>query len=227
MKLFLDDIISTLSGRKDENAGDILNDVSVSRDQIQSVAKRLVSLQSFSPLILNSETPFNTVSGGSIKQNFRNLNVRIAEMYNISDLITLLVNSSNLLLNSQIKALEQELNSLQKMADNYSFLLSDGGSYNFAYLEPFNDEIGRDDFPFNIPDRAAQQFSLLDQAIVVPDEGVLALTSGIAHPVVATGAITASNASAFLISDNGLSNALNPNSGTGWLYHLKAPNPIT
>lgn len=227
MQFFLNDLIHTLTKRSSERVGDLLHETLVSKDQIQTIAERLSSMQDFTPLVLSSELPFGRISGSSIKQNLRDTSIRLAEMYRISDLISLVLDGQNAVLHAEIQSLEQELNSLEKMADNYAFLLSDGSAFNFAYLEPFNDEIGRDSFTFNISDRAAQTFTILDQAIVSPDEGVLALTGGIKQTQSAQGSILAANASAFVVSDTGIHSALDPSSGTGWVYKLRSPNPIT
>lgn len=228
MNRFLDDYIDTLTTRRARRVADLLEEAKVAKDQLDLISARLANLGQIVPLVLSQENAEAAIEAANFEINFRDAFTRIQELYEVSNLVSLLLDSHQSILGSDVKAIEDHLASLEKMAANYSFLLADGGAFNYAYLEPFSDERGRETgLNFNIPDRASQLFGPAEQAVIRTDEGVLALPESLSasHPMAVS--VVKGNATAFVTSDTGIQNVLSANTTTGWRMTLASANPIT
>lgn len=227
MNLFLDSFISTLTGRSVERVSTLLEEAKVGKDQLQLIAERLVNFKDFTPLILGEEEFGSLISRTSISLNFRDIGVQMDELYSLDNGVSDLINGDRSILMSEVAALEAEVSALEKQIQNYAFLLSDGGSFDYAYLEPFNDELNRDSFDFPVTDRASQNFGPAEQASVRSDEGVLAISeqSLVTSPI--SGTIIDGNAIAMAITNNGIQNSTQSTSERGWRYVIGSPNPVS
>lgn len=228
MNRFLDDFVTTLSSQRQERVGHLLAESRLAKEQLDTLATRIQDFQNFAPFVAAQAAQGTVVSSADFQANFQDMFQRTKEMYDMSNLVSLLLDSHAAVLSSDVQALEDHLNVLEKMTSNYAFLLADGGAYNYAFLEPFSDERGREDsFDFNIPDRASQLFGPAENAIIRPAEGVLALTDQPQSPHATSAQIIKGNATAFVTSDTGVQNCVNDSSTAGWRMTVSAASPIT
>lgn len=226
MRRFLDDYIASLSTRRQERVAHMLEDAKIGKDQLDIVAKQIKEFAEIVPLTLSEEGFETIISASGVESNFREAQLRVEELYELSNLISLLLDSHEAVLGSDVKALEDHLTALEKMATNYAFLLSDGGAYNYGFLEPFSDERMRDELSFAIPDRTGQSFASTERAIVRTTEGTLALPDELTVSHAMTASLVEGNATAHVLSDTGLENALTSTS-TGWRMTVATATPIT
>lgn len=228
MRQYVNDFIETLSDRRQRRVGDILQEVLISKENLTILSDKLKSeFFRFTPLSLPVVARNAQINGIKHYSNMREFQLRVNELYTISGFISNLIDSHAGVLTSQIKTIEDELGALEKISANYAFLLSDSKSYNFAYIEPFNDEYGREtDFHFNIPDRANLTFDPYQAASIRSDEGTLCLSSFL-HNQPLNGRILDSNCMAYAKEATQLSESFVEGSDTGWQVVIASPTPIT
>jgi hypothetical protein len=227
MERFLNNYMDSLTSRRRVRVGDLLSEATVTQEQIAIISQNLSNLSNLAPIVLRSVAPSTFVNTDSVMLNLRDVQHSMNELYNISNLISLLLDSHAAVLGADVKAIDDQLIALEKMANNYAFLLSDGGAFNYAYLEPFSDDRGRDSFSFNIPDRDGTTFGPSEQAIVRSTEGILAIPQDLTSTHGLTGEILKGNASGYVVVDTGLRNALTATSATGWRYIVSSTTPVT
>lgn len=226
MQLFLDDFIETLTNRGVERVQSIFEEAKLGKEQVKVIAQRLANFRDFSTLIFTPEVFGDLISYSTIAVNIRDLNLQMQEMYALDNQVSDLISSAKSIFTSQIALLEKEILALEKQVQNYGFLLSDGGSFDYAYMEPFNDLLNMEVFDWSIPDRASQYFGPAEMAEVRTDEGVLSIAPYLRSTAI-TPQIAKSNASALVVTDNGIQNAVTFSSERGWRYVVASPNPIT
>lgn len=227
MRYFLDNFIDTLSTRQSTRISLVLEDAKVSKEQLDRIAAQLADeLSRFVPLVLSFESEEGDISSTRFELNFRDAFIRLKELFAVSNLISLLLESHGAVLSSEIKAIEDELVSLDKLAQNYAFLLADNGAYDYACLEPFSDERKRDYFDFEIPDRTSQTFGPAEQASVRSDEGVLVLPKELGNTHTITGSILKTNVAAFTTNSTDIDNATIARSVTGWRLNVASVGPV-
>lgn len=227
MRSYLSNFITTLSNRRQIRVGVLLDNARVSKDQINLLAQQLFSeFGTFAALSLSQEQVNSLITSGSASLNFRDAYLRISDLFRMSNVISLMLDSHSASLSSDIKAIEDELVALEKMAANYAFLLGDGKAYDYAFLEPFNDANGREpSFNFPIPDRAGQPFGPAEQGVILADQGVLTIPQmGRTHGIV--GSILKGHTELMQNITN-FENVYSSTSATGWSAVIKAPGPIT
>lgn len=227
MQNFLSNYIQTLTSNRQRRVADILQEATVTRDQIGLISQKLSDLTNFLPLILRDVTPSTFIASDDIMLNFRDAFKSISDLYSTSNLVSLLLDSHSAILGTDVKAIEDNLISLEKLANNYAFLLSDSGSFNYAYLEPFSDDRGRDFFNFSITDRDGTSFDDTQQASVRPTEGILTIPADLTMTHGLSVENVKSNAAAFVTSDTGINNCRALSSTTGWQTVVTAPSPVT
>lgn len=227
MRTFISDFISTLSYRGQQRAISILEEAKLEKSQVDRIALKLSDEGMYGNVQLPTETPGGVAKGSTFSGAMRDASVRMGNLYGTSNDISLMLNSSIPILTADIKALHDELTALEKSTENYSFLLSDGGSYDYAYLETFSDTRNRENFDFLIPDRAGLIFAQDEHALVLEDEGAISLPQNVIRSYPLTGRVLETNCSAFITSANELANALNVNPGTGWRMAASTFSPIT
>lgn len=227
MNRFLPNFISSLSTRRQVRISDLLSEATLGKDQLDLIANKLLAITDAAPLLLTPVLPDSSITASGFQQNLRDVFSRLVEMYQMSNLISLLLDSHQKILGSDIKALEDQLVAMEKAVQNFGFLLSDNNTYNYAYIESFNDERGRDSFPWPIPDRSSLVFAPTEQATVRFGEGCLVLSEElrINYAIVAT--ILKGNASACVTNDTGIANSTIATSTTGWRATYATPQPIS
>lgn len=227
MRTFLDDFVGTLSFRGQKRAFSILEDAKIEKAQLSLIADKLSAQSMFAALQLKDEQNGSLIGSGSTEQAIGDVVSRLTDIYDQSNSISLLLSSSTSVLTADIQSLEDELNALEKSIANYSFLLADGGTYDYAFLEPFNDTRNSEDFDFTLTDRNGLIFSKEEKALVVADEGVVVLPQNIVHSFPLDGKMIDCNCSAFISSANSLVNAFNARLTSGWRISIASPAPIS
>lgn len=226
MRPYVSDYITTLSKQRQERISDVLEEARIGKEQLNAVAKRLEeSFGEYVPLILSKEIANKTIDSEGMAGNMRDVALRLRDLFALSNLISLLLDSNAAVLEADIKNIEDELIALEKQAYNFSFLMADNQTYNYAHLEAFSDERGRE-WRDVTPDRSGS-FGATALAAVRMDEGVLALPETTPGNYGMTAQIVASNATAYKVSDTGLNNLLTRGSSTGWKLVVATPGPVT
>lgn len=228
MRPYLTNYIETLSGRRRERIGSLLEEARVGKEQLSSVLGRLdQTVAGGSALVLQKHRSEALIRSLPIRANVVSMEDRIEELFQMANAIGLLLNSHSAILSSDVKAIEDELVAMNKMVSNFAFLLADNQSYDYAYLETFTDELNRDTSLGAIPDRSSLPFGPADQAVVRTEEGALGLPESILNSHGMVGEIIKSNAGAFTISDTGLHNVLRKGNSTGWKKTILTAGPVT
>lgn len=226
MRTFIDDFVGTLSFRGQKRAYAILEDAKLEKSQLSLIADKLSAQSIFAAVQLKDEQNGGLIGAGSTQQAINDVAVRLTNVYDQSNDVSLLLSSSTAILTADIQALQDELTGLEKSISNYSFLLSDGGTYDYAFLEPFNDTRNSEEFDFTLTDRNGLIFSKTEKALVVADEGVIVLPQDITHSFPLAGKMIDCNCSSYISSANSLVNAFS-NVTSGWRMAISAPAPIS
>lgn len=226
MRPYLSNYYNTLSTRRQERVSSILEEARASREQLDALVAKLKEADAISRVVLAKDEPNYLIDGYVTSTNLNNIASRVTELYSISNAVSLLLNSHTQLLATDVKAIEDELLAMEKMTQNFAFLLADNQAYDFAYLEPFSDELGRDMELGSIPDRAQIRFGPSDTATVNTDEGVLALPNNLVGGHSLTGRIVKGNATAFKLYDSGIENALSVGTSLGWKMTVATAGPV-
>ncbi len=227
MKYFLDDFISTLTPQGAKQAAFMLSDAKIEKEQFKALEAKLAKNMSLGKIQLPQMYTTEIVSGAQISEIFMQMGISVSEIFNRSNNISLLLDNYIGVLGTDIKALENELNVLEKSIDNYAFLIADNGAYDYAYLESFSDERGRDVELETIPDRAGQEFDPSDNATVDMATGTLVSTADYSQDwPISTVNISATNV-ATLLSETELetlNNLIKPSLDNGWKVSVKSPS---
>lgn len=227
MKYFLDDFISTLTPQGAKQAAFMLSDAKIEKEQFKAIEAKLAKNLALGTIQLPNMNPTEVVSGPQMAEIFNQMGMSVSEIFNRSNNISLLLDNYIGVLGTDIKALENELNVLEKSIDNYAFLIADNGSYDFAHLESFSDERGRDEELDVIPDRAGQKFSPKDQATIDMATGTLVSSSAQSQswPIAAVD-IAATNVATLMTETEleTLKNIIKPSLDSGWKVSIKSPS---
>lgn len=227
MNMFLRNFIDTLTTRQSENVSQVLQDAVVGKDQIGTIAQRLNNFSGFQALTIGQEKFGNGISSEKIRLNFRDLSMHVAELFTIANIVSILLESSNAILSAEVKAIEDELSAMEKLANNYAFLQSEGGAFNYSYLESFSDELMRENFDFQLTDRSGGEFRAIEQAKVDVSEGVLTLIEKEQiSPIPIKANFLESNVMPFITSNESVDKSVDSNSSIGWRMTVRTPKPI-
>lgn len=227
MRPYINSFIQTLSKRRSERVGFLLEEAHASKEDLATLKERLRrTVADGSTLSSLKHREEARIRPEVLYENIRRVDDGISELYDVSNNVSLLLNTHKSLLPADVKAIEDELSSMEKAINNFSFLLSDNQAYDYAYLESFTDELGRDEELTEIPDRSALPFGSADQANIHTDEGVLSLPEMdmSTHPmnvIIADG-----NVLGFTTSQTNVNNLLAAGSSSGWTMRMAAPGPI-
>lgn len=223
MNRFVGDYINTLSAPGVSRVSAITDALKIEKENLSSVADKLAQVPISYALSIPDENKAGRISPSKNNLAFRDIQNRLNFLYDESNLISLILDSHSNALITDIRSLDGELTALEKALSNYAFLLSDGGSYDYAFMEPFNDERSRDSFGLEASDRAGLSFNALEEAIVNTAEGTLSLVDQLDVGYPLTGSIVASNCAAFIASDTGIANAIDANLFKGWRLSIGTP----
>lgn len=230
MKDFIDNYINSLSAKRRKNIAEILNATTVSKTDIESIATRLADFQRGAPLIIEGESFGTFIDLAPIDSVVRELRLRMSDIFNVSNNVSLVLDSYSSMLISEIKALEDEIISIEKAIENYAFSLSDGGFFDYSFIETFSDETMKELDTTNIKmtDRSGVDFSNDELAIVNSSSGILSLDSSLQFKAKLTGKISKTNfpLKDLLDSETKLQKALNNNKDDGWYESIDVVRPI-
>lgn len=232
MKYFLDDFIATMGRDGGDRAAFILAAAKVEKEDFETIKNSLDKNLALGKVELSDVASADLVSGSSLEAKFRDLDLTMSEIFARSNNISLLLDNYVGVLSADIKALEDELAAIEKNVNNYAFLIADNGAFDYAYLEGFSDERGRELELEEIPDRANRNFSVADWATVNTVSGELTMTdfgAGSHRWPISDVRIAKSNVSALLSGKDiqTLKNMVEPRPDNGWKLSIKSPALIT
>lgn len=231
MKYFLDDFVNTLSTDGARRTSYVLADAKIEKEQFAAIEAKLEKNLAIGKVELSPVTSTDLVSGSDMESKFRELDLTISEIFRRSNDISLLLDNYVGVLGADIKALEDELAVLEKNVNNYAFLIADNGAFDFAYLDGFSDERGREiDLP-EIPDRAGRSFSVGEWARIDSQSGELTMTNfglGSHRWPISDVRMVQSNVMVFMTEKDRqtLGNIIQPRVDNGWKASIKSPSLI-
>jgi len=225
MKNFLDNYISSLSAKRRATISEVLASTTLSKNDLENIATRLMDFKKTAPLSFNGESFGTFIRSSAFDSVIREVRHRMTDIYNSSNNISLLLDTYSSVLISEIKAIEDEIFSIEKTINNYGFSLSDGGFFDYIFIETFNDETMRDFGP--ISDRSGKDFDESEYAIVNSSTAMLSLNSSLLYKVPLTAQATRTNCGLTIdeVSQD-LSLALNSDPTDGWRLSISSSRPI-
>lgn len=227
MRPYLNDYMQTLSNRRQARVSDLLEEARVGKSQLAAVVGGIEStIAGGNALLLDRVRPETRIRSTNLSLNVSSMRGRIEELFRVSNAIALLLNSHSALLASDIKALEDELLSMEKMVFNYAFLLADNQAYDYAFLESFTDALNRDNELTALPDRSALPFGPSEQAFVHTENGTLSLPESVLNSHGMEVQVLKSNAGAFTIEQTSLRNMLTMGMSRGWKQVMRTPGNV-
>lgn len=228
MRDFLSEYITTLTDRQRKSVFSILATAQLEKEDLDAIADKLANIKKNAPIAIPDESYNGKISAGKLDGVYRDTYIRLSDLFSTSNSVSLLLDSYNKILISEIKALEDEQNAIEKAINNYAFTLSDNGFYNYAYTETFNDDTMRETGSAIITtDRSGLDFGPGELAAVNGVSGILTLNPELKIRYGITGSITDSNCYSLATSDTGLENAFDPNADVGWRLAISSPRPIS
>src|SRR5688572_18306676 len=216
MRDFLSEYIQTLSTRRQERVYDLLRAAKTDKTNLDNIALKLADSIKNTPLALGSETYGGLISNARFRSVYNETISRLRELYEVSNDVALMLDTHTSVLSSEIKALEDEIMAMEKAMENYAFTLADNGSYDFSFIETFNDETMRHNAdPSTFSDRSGVRFRSNEGCYVNSAAGTLTLAPVLENAYALAGDIVNSNCAGYITSDTGLQNALNGSVGNG------------
>ena len=230
MRLFLDDFIRAQTPTGRARAATLLASAKVNKAQLQEIANKLINEVQTGAITLPIPLPYDDLRGELIRGVLADIEINHDEIFAGSNNVSAVLDSLFGILSADIKSLEEELSAVEKSVDNYAFLLSDHGAYDYAYLESFNDERGMDLSLSVLPDRGSRDFSLKDLAYVDTASGTLVISGNdIRRWPISNVSIVGTNVSTLIPESSyaNLDNIVQANSATGWSASVTAPSVLT
>ncbi len=228
MQDFLSEYINTLSSQRRERVYDLLRAAKTDKSNLDNIALRLANTRTNSPLSVGSETFAGPISNSKFNGAYTDIIERFMELYEVSNDVSLMLDTHTSVLTSEIKALEDEIMAMTKAINNYAFTLADNGAYDFSFIETFSDDTMRFDAdPTTLTDRSGINFRPGEGCYVNSASGILTLAPALENSYPLAGQIVNSNCAGFITSDTGLTSALNSSVGNGWRVSISAPRPIS
>jgi hypothetical protein len=227
MKDFLSEYLITLSGKRNTHISELLSAASVSKNDLDSIADKLRDSKKDSPISISKEGFGSLISRNNFDAANRDAGRRILDLFQVSNRISLLLDSHTAILSSEIKTIEDEILAMEKAIANYAFTLSDSGFYDYAFIETFNDDTFREDIDLKLTDRSGVDFSKEEKALVNSAAGILSLNPALSTSYPLSGSIINNNCLSLATSNTGIDNALNTEASNGWRVAVSSPKPFT
>jgi hypothetical protein len=229
MNNFLSDYIFSVASKSREKIQDVLRAAQVGKADIDSIEKRLANFSSRATFSTRPEVYGSIISSVNLDSVSRDFQLRMGELFDESNLISLLLDSHTEILSSETQRLEDQLNSFEKHINNHNFMLADGGFYDFSYTEPFYDDLGKEFSLTSISsDRTSPSFDITKEVLEV-DEGAGALVMSVGfekkYPLGAS--IIRSNCAPYVSSDTGIEKSANKKQREGWRVSISSPRSIS
>lgn len=226
MRPYIRDYINTLSGRRQERVSKVIDDARVSKAELEKVATNLEARSDFTNARIGRIAPDSELKSRSVRENIRSATDRIAEMYDVSNLIALLINTHSKMLLSETRAIESEISTMEKMVDNFAFLLADPEAYNYGYLETFEDGRFRDNELKALSDRSGVQFSDGNLAHISGQDASLVLPDDFEVQYGLMGMKVNSNSTAYTVFETSVNDAVRQSGVNGWKLTIASAGAI-
>lgn len=224
---FLNSYVQSLTTQQKMRASDVFNQVILAKQDLTSLLATLNNQFNLNTLSLNQMPEATMITSTDWQLNLRDIILRFNDQFSLANFIGLLLDTNKKMLSSQIMSLQTQLSALEKQALNYEFLAADGGTFNYAYLETFHDNLGQANPSWLVPDRDGSPFDPnLQVATILTNEGALVLPDNINNNQAITASILMTNTSGFITSDTGIINCLSQNSTIGWRQAISSPTPL-
>lgn len=227
MNPLLDNYIQSLHTNERVHIQRALAKAKVSKDYYDDLVRDLQAINVFdAPLLMATVAGFSQLNAESISGNYASIHERLKQVFDASNTIGLLIDSYSQSLLSDILAVENELSSLDKAIGNYAFLLSDAKAYDYAYLEPFSDNLNQDISMDYLSDRDKDRFDQTQLVFQDTQEGCISISSDFQSSYSLTGKVVRTNYEPFIRSDSGVSNSTSGLDAKGWRTSIAAPAPV-
>jgi hypothetical protein len=228
MRQFLNEYITSLTQKRQERIYDLLSAAQVGKTDLDQIAAKLVDLRISSPITIGLEAVNGIILAQKFDSTYNDALQRLQELFQASNLVSLLLDSHTAMLTSEIKAIEDEINSIEKSINNYAFTLEENGFYDFVFSETFSDHAmsDADNLPI-LSDRDGTIFSAEQRAYINTNSGILTLDPDLTTNFAISGQIIEDNCLNYKTTSTNLSEAFNLNSGTGWKVNISSPRPLS
>ena len=227
MDPFMSDQVDSLAQSSKVSAASLLQGVILSNSDINTLLQQVTNIGQHGPLALNEVETQTFISSSDFTSNINSTMRALYPLFANSNSLSLLLESLNQTLISQVKLLEKQVSILETRLENYAFLSSDNNSYSYSYLENFHDNSGRDSFTWGPSDRDGTIFNSGEEALVNASANTLMLSSNIINPYPITPQLINGNALGLTVSDTGLANSVTAISSAGWRAEYSVTKPIT
>lgn len=230
MRLFLDDFIRAQTSTGRARAATLLASAKTNKAQLQEIANKLINEVQTGAITLPVPFPYDDLRGELIRGILADVEINHDQIFSNSNSVSAILDSLFGILSADIKSLEEELSAVEKSVENYAFLLSDHGAYDYAYLESFNDERGMDLSLPILPDRGSRDFSLKDLAYVDTASGTLVISgNNIRKWPISNVSIVGTNVSTLIpqSSYSSLENIVQETSSNGWTASVTSPSILS
>lgn len=227
MRHFLDDYIPSLSSDQQRRAAFLLEEAKLQKADVNKLAEQLASITAVSAAVSARHTAGRLVTYDVFDSNFRSIDGRLRALYSLSNKLAQLLYANIDMLTSQVFQLENEITSLEKIANNYGFVTSQGATYHRSFMEPFDSEINREELnAFAIPDRSGVPFGPGEMANLRTAQGVLSLSGGGGadiQNVPLTASIVDSNVTGLVQQSTDVNLTTTPHITDGWRMVVTSP----
>jgi hypothetical protein len=228
MREFLNEYMTSLTSKRREKIQDILAAAQVGKVDLDQIMNQLVDLRISSPITIGLEAVGGIIEATKFDATYNDAFIRLQELYQASNLVSLLLDSHTSILTSEIKALEDELNAIEKAIDNYAFTLADSGFYDYSFSETFSDLIMNDTKNMAVlSDRDGINFSPNQICYVNTNSGVLTLDPSITTSYSIIPSVIGDNCLNYATSNTPLIEAFNKDMGSGWRASISVQKPIS
>ena len=178
---FLNEFIRS-SGGGVRSISNILNEVKGQQRSIEEVLKLLVNRERFASLSIPRYKENRKIESANINAGFRDTTRYLRNLFVDSGDIDFLLESMERGIGSDIKRIEDELSSLEKMLDLFAFFLADGKKFDGFFIETFSDNVMQNaDLNIQFSDRDSLPLSAEHFVHVDPDAGIAIRGSGNPH----------------------------------------------
>lgn len=228
MREFLSEYITTLTQKRQERIYDLLQAAQVGKTDLDSIASKLVDLKISSPITIGLEAVNGMILAQKFDSTYNDALQRLQELFQASNLVSLLLDTHTALLTSEIKAIEDEINAIEKAIANYAFTLEENGFYDYVFSETFSDQtMSATELMPSLSDRDGTLFTVEQRAYINTNSGILTLDPDLTISFALTGQIVEDNCLSYQTTATNLAEAFNLNSGTGWKVNISSPRPLS
>jgi hypothetical protein len=227
MDPFLSDYFSALGSVGGSRAAFVLDSAKIQKGNMDMVSEKVSSSKLFNPVKLQLTQFGDYIKSVPVHQALFTAMRELQSMYDLSNDISVLMESNAEVLSSELGQLNEEISALEKAVDNYAFMLSDGGSYDVSYMEKFSDELGRAHPPFRVTDRGDSDFFAQEAVDVDQEEGVIRISANLRTPSSINPVVLANNCSQYESSSNDIRESITDSSTTGWQVTVSTPTRVS